>query len=127
MKMFTTIRHMVRPPQHADPDSLNRFKRLGQAKAAGYSVLAVLVVGAGLAGAAQWQPRENCGDTITQGDTLYELSAEHGVSQQAIMDHTPWINDPNMIFEGRQIDRCGDFEDMMMNGCLLYTSPSPRD
>ena len=116
MKMITTIRHMIRPPEHADPDSLIRFRRAGQAKAAGYSVLAVLVVGAGLAGAAQWAPREGCADTIVHGDTLNELAAEHGISPESIMEHTPWINDPNMIFEGRQIDRCGNFEDMMMNG-----------
>ena len=68
--------------------------------------------------------------TIEKGDTLSEIAAANNTSVAAIVAANPKITNVNKINVGQKLKipkNTGESTYAAGIGCLLYTSPSPRD
>lgn len=95
-------------PLHAKPVTAEHSVAAlqGRILKAGLAFMALLIVGAGVAGATGWQPRQGCSYTVQTGDTLTAISEATGTPIRDVVASTPHVVDPDRIIAGDTIDVC---------------------
>lgn len=82
-------------------------------------ILAVLIVGGGIAGATQWAPRQGCEHRITHNQTLTGISRTTGTPVDDMVQVNPHVTNPDQIRAGDWLDVCKPDTEQPRHGLLV--------